>query len=136
MRQLKDRFILSFLTVGALVTIITLQSGRKINPIGWFDFNKDKVKDALVIEPIDSKYAQIGFVDGNSVYKSHGQFMTKAPFQRFNLPRINYDSRLIYSAIIEENRENYLNLRINKHDEESKLESSVGIYENLSLIPH
>ncbi len=133
MRQSKDRLILSFITVGTLVAIISLQSGRRINPIGWYDFNQDSIKDALVIEPINRNYAQLGFIDGDSVYKSNGQFRTKAQFQRFDLPQINYDSRLIYSAIIEENQENSFTLHINAHDEGSNLESSVGIYENVSL---
>jgi len=137
MRRLKDRFILSFVAVGTLVAMMAMQSGRKINPIGWFDFNQDNIRDALVIEPTDNKHAQIGFIDGNSVYKSYNnQFWTKAPFQRFDLPPINYDSGMIYSGIIGENRKNYLNLRINMRYKESNLESSVGIYENLSLIRH
>jgi len=100
------------------------------------NFNHDNIEDALVIEPINRKYAQLGFIDGDSIYKSNNQFRTKAPFQRFDLPQINYDSRFVYSTIIEENQGNSFTIRINMHNEGSTLKLSTITYKNVSLIRH
>ncbi len=82
------------LAVAGLVALLaTLAPGRKIQPIGWYDFNNDGTPDAIVTKLTESgHYEELAVIDGKYITKKGDTLRSKGFMQLLDMLPIQRSS--------------------------------------------